>query len=248
MCCGQNKPFNPLLGETLQGKFNDGTKFYCEHTSHHPPISNFLLEDVDGQYKMYGWYEITGKMNANNLVSGLRGPNNIIFKDGQHIRFGFPSYRLGGTVMGERTIETVGSCVFEDLTNHRKAVLITSTYKKTGWIRSTYTGCKDHVEGIIYNSTKLTGDKHSIKKNYSKDMEFVSDLKHLKDLKQQLCAIEGSWLKNLVINGKTYWDLDAQQPKRQLPIHEDEEKVLSSDWRFREDLLWLKYKYQLIAH
>ena len=44
LCCGQNKPFNPLLGETLQGEFEDGTKFFCEHTSHHPPITNFLLE------------------------------------------------------------------------------------------------------------------------------------------------------------------------------------------------------------
>ena len=122
-------------------------------------MSNFLVEDIDDGYKMYGYYEITGKMGANNIVSGLRGPNNIVFKDGHHIRFGFPSYKLGGTVMGERTIETIGSVVFEDLTNHRKAVMITSTYKKTGWIRSTYSGCKDEVEGIIYNSSRLTGDK-----------------------------------------------------------------------------------------
>ena len=122
-------------------------------------MSNFLVEDINDGYKMYGYYEITGKMGANNIVSGLRGPNNIVFKDGHHIRFGFPSYKLGGTVMGERTIETIGSVVFEDLTNHRKAVMITSTYKKTGWIRSTYSGCKDEVEGIIYNSSRLTGDK-----------------------------------------------------------------------------------------
>lgn len=41
MCCGQNKPFFRLLGETLQGHYDDGTTFYCEHTSHHSPISNF---------------------------------------------------------------------------------------------------------------------------------------------------------------------------------------------------------------
>jgi hypothetical protein len=143
LCTSQNKPFNPLLGETLQGEFPDGSKFYCEHTSHHPPITNFLLEDVDGMYKMYGYYEVTGKMGANHLISGLRGPNNLVFKDGHHIRFGFPSYKLGGTVMGERTIETIGSSTFEDFTNHRKAVLLMSTYKKTGWLRNTATGCKD---------------------------------------------------------------------------------------------------------
>lgn len=40
----QLKPFNPLLGETYQGYFDDGTRIFCEHTSHHPPITNFLLE------------------------------------------------------------------------------------------------------------------------------------------------------------------------------------------------------------
>jgi hypothetical protein len=37
------KPFNPILGETYQGNFDDGTEVYCEHTSHHPPITNFFM-------------------------------------------------------------------------------------------------------------------------------------------------------------------------------------------------------------
>jgi|TARA_B110000305_G_C19404140_1_gene621765 hypothetical protein len=143
MCCGQNKPFNPILGETLQGQFPDGTKFYCEHTSHHPPVSNFLIEDKDGLYRMSGYYEVTGQMSANSFVSGLRGPNDVVFKDGQHIRFGFPSYKLGGTVMGERTIEAIGSCTYEDLTNHRKAVLLMNTYEKVGMFKTSHVGCKD---------------------------------------------------------------------------------------------------------
>ena len=71
-----------MLGETNQGRFEDGTKYYCEHTSHHPPVTNFLVEDRDDLYQLSGFYEITGKMGTNNFVSGLRGPNNIVFKDG----------------------------------------------------------------------------------------------------------------------------------------------------------------------
>lgn len=67
MCVGQDKPFNPLLGETHQGAYPDGTKFYCEHTSHHPPITNFLVEDRDELYRMFGYYEITGKMGTNSF-------------------------------------------------------------------------------------------------------------------------------------------------------------------------------------
>jgi hypothetical protein len=37
------KPFNPLLGETYQGFYENGTRIYIEHTSHHPPVSNYLI-------------------------------------------------------------------------------------------------------------------------------------------------------------------------------------------------------------
>lgn len=47
ICTSQYKPFNPLLGETLQCTFKDGTQIFCEHTSHHPPISNFHMHPTD---------------------------------------------------------------------------------------------------------------------------------------------------------------------------------------------------------
>jgi len=47
LCTGQLKPFNPILGETLQCKLDDGSKIYAEHISHHPPISNLLFEAPD---------------------------------------------------------------------------------------------------------------------------------------------------------------------------------------------------------
>lgn len=150
--------------------------------------------------------------------------------------------------MGDRTIEAIGSCTFEDLTNNRKAVLLMNTFKKTGWIRTSTSGCKDSLTGIIYDAKKLKGDAESIKKNYGKDIEFVSDLKSLKDVKKQLATVEGSWLKNLFIDGKKYWDIAEDHPKRQLPIIENEDgQVLPSDWRYREDLIWLKYGYQTLA-
>ena len=39
------KPFNPILGESYEGRFPDGTKVYCEHISHHPPITRFYLKN-----------------------------------------------------------------------------------------------------------------------------------------------------------------------------------------------------------
>ena len=54
----QEKPFNPLLGETFQGHFADGTEIYVEHTAHNPPTDHF---DVIGQgFRLFGYYELDG--------------------------------------------------------------------------------------------------------------------------------------------------------------------------------------------
>ncbi len=198
---------------------------------------------------MSGYYEVCGKMSANHFVSGLRGPNELTFPDGQHIRFGFPNYKLGGNVMGERTIEVIGSTYFEDLTNNRKAVLIFNSFKKTGWIRSTTSGCKDSLTGIIYDSSKPIDSSHSaIRKKYCKEIEYVSDFKSLKDVKKKLATVEGSYLNSLYIDGQKYWDIEEDIPFRQIPMIDQEETVVCpSDWRYREDLLWLRYNYKTIA-
>ena len=59
-----------------------------------------------------------------------------------------------------------------------------------------------------------------------------------------ICEIQGNWLRSLTIDGKKYWDIDAEIPFRQRPGMED---ILPSDWRYREDLIWLKYNYMKIA-
>ncbi len=113
-------------------------------------MTNFHIQPPDEAYEFWGFYEFTGNMSTNSLRSGLKGPNNIKFADGQHIRFKSVDFKLGGTVMGERTIEAIGHIIFEDLTNNRKAVVMFSTYKKTGFWRKTESGKKDEFTGIIY--------------------------------------------------------------------------------------------------
>jgi hypothetical protein len=78
--CNQDKPFNPLLGETFQGYFPDGTKVYVEHSSHHPPIDNFCIYApnyrVDGAYELYGTF--SGVFRP-SLVGGFRGRSYVRF-------------------------------------------------------------------------------------------------------------------------------------------------------------------------
>ncbi len=91
---------------------------------------------------MYGYYEFIGKMGKNSLVSGLRGPNTLEFKDGSKIRFNAPDWKLGGTIIGDRTIEGEGSIVWEDLKNKLRAVVVLGTYKSGGFFSGKQSGSR----------------------------------------------------------------------------------------------------------
>lgn len=200
---------------------------------------------------MYGYYEVCGKVQGatkNNLVTGLRGPNTIRFSDGQVIRFGFPNFRIGGLIYGERTIEPFGCQTFEDLTNNIKCVININTYKKGGYFGSEASGFKDAYEGIIYRTkNQLNGNIESVKKNYGKDMDIIESLGPIKkEIKSEIALVEGRFLSHCIIDNKKYWDINSDLPIRQIPNTDG--LVLSSDWRYREDLLWLSFNEVLIAH
>ena len=88
-----------------------------------------------------------------------------------------------------------GQSNFEDFTYNRKGVVLMNTYSKTGLLTSKITGHKDEIKGIIYEAKNLKDDMSTIKKNYCKGMDLISDLTKLKDFKEELCKVEGSWLK-----------------------------------------------------
>jgi hypothetical protein len=147
--------------------------------------------------------------------------------------------------MGDRTIEATGNIFFEDLTNNYKAVVIFSTYKVSGFFSKTETGKKDEYTGLIYECEPISDPQESARQLYSKNAIEITDLTRIKDMVKPICELEGSWLRNLIIDGKKYWDIDDNIPERQLPKMQD---VVPSDWRYREDLIWLKYNYMKIAH
>mmetsp|Transcript_34187 Transcript_34187/g.42274 ORF Transcript_34187/g.42274 Transcript_34187/m.42274 type:complete len:109 (-) Transcript_34187:919-1245(-) len=37
-----NKPLNPIIGETYQAESPDGSSYFLEQVSHHPPIAYFV--------------------------------------------------------------------------------------------------------------------------------------------------------------------------------------------------------------
>ena len=112
----QLKPFNPILGETYQGAFQDGTEIFIEHSSHHPPIAHFMVTGLNGLYTYKGYYEFTGALeHCGNSVRGRqKGPNILTFVDGTSIEFSRPVCRISGLLYGERVLEWTESMEFID--------------------------------------------------------------------------------------------------------------------------------------
>lgn len=229
----QVKPFNPLLGETYQASFADGTNIYCEHTNHHPPISNFLI--VNKNYRFYGRYEYIAKPNAtfNELKMFQEGPNIVEFSKDEKIEFNLPGGKLSGLMAGDRLVKWHGNMRFIDKKNSLKAVLKIGSQKKVAGGGLFSKKRSDLIEGKIYYFKKetLATEKKGKNKNQDKD-----DFKFA-DLEQEIGIIEGSWLDNIVVAGEEVWNINKITPVRQIP----EENPLPSDCRFREDLIFLKY-------
>lgn len=59
---------NPILGETLQATYNDGTLVYAEQISHHPPISAYLIYGPKNQYIFSGYYCYEAKAGLNSVT------------------------------------------------------------------------------------------------------------------------------------------------------------------------------------
>lgn len=53
-----------------------------------------------------------------------------------------------------------------------------------------------------------------------------------------MSKIEGSWLREISFDGQQYWEIDSKKVKLEPQICS--KNPLPSDWRFREDLIWLK--------
>jgi hypothetical protein len=198
----QEKPFNPLLGETLQGYWPDGTQAYCEHTCHHPSITNFLV--LSDSYTLYGHYELTGRFKGNSLLGGINGPATLKFNDGQTVTYSYAHFRAGGIVLGTRTVNWEGEMTFSDVGNDFEAKLKFGPQKK-GSLFSKTIGKTDDFQGSITVGGRTVS------------------------------SIRGSWLRCLQIDDLEYWNINMHYPV----FHQFALRPLPSDWRYREDLVWL---------
>lgn len=202
----QQKPFNPILGETYQGRFPDGTEVYCEQVSHHPPVSAFQLFGSCGRWKFYGHHEYVATFRPNGLIGGQHGPNTVEFDDGTKITFDMAHLKLSGVLFGERVITYTDKIVFRDAKSDIRCEIELNPDAVSGlrsWVYSAKTPA-DTFRGALY-----MGDR-------------------------EVCSAEGSWLRELRFGDKVYWKLGEVAPV--VPHLPPSSEVLPSDARFRSDL------------
>ncbi|EGG13889.1 oxysterol binding family protein [Cavenderia fasciculata] len=225
-----SKPFNPLLGETFQAHFSDGTQVYSEQTSHHPPISNWEMIDANNTFHYHG-YGVWSAACRGNVVKGYqKGTHTITFADGTTITWTLPEILIKGIFWGDRVTEFAGKIVFTDEKN-KLGCEITFNPHALGFVRSIFSKQKEPSDYFCGHVYKLNATGNSNSNGKEKDKKKQSERLD----SDNVCQVEGSWLTHLAFDNVNYWELKMVP---QGVIYESD--PLSTDSRYREDLRYLK--------
>lgn len=118
------KPLNPILGETYEMIWEDGSREYVEQTSHHPPRSHFLLLGPENNYKYYGYLDFTTNAWFNSMTLTNKGTRTVEFKNQKsRIKFNYVVDQYSNTFWGCFRHESIEEMTFIDEINGYKSVL-----------------------------------------------------------------------------------------------------------------------------
>jgi hypothetical protein len=220
------KAFNPLLGETFQGDYPDGTKVYAEQIGHEPPESAILLvNDAFG-------FRVHGRITFEPKISGLEFRmifNGILHAEihGERFSYNYPMVVAKGSLGGERRLSLEGTMFFHYPNRNWKAYVHIGNPEPTS-----------HIKGLIcVNDNVLEGNETVLGSNLFGNIHKINQPKD-----QVLATITGSWMSQISFNGVEYWNRNQPSYKLQMGL-----EVLPSDSRFREDLNWYMRGNQELA-
>ena len=233
----QLKSLNPMLGETYQCEWEDGSKMYLEHTCHTPPISHFYIKSSNNLFRVSGYVdmEMGGIMKAmltNTMQIIPKGRITVYLPETeQKIDFQFPKITMGGALWGERYMYFSDHMKFEDRGNNLKCVIAFANNRKE------LKGKRIHdIYGRIFNYNYVENLDDPKDPFYSDSMSSHPFPLYNKEI---VSEITGSWLEEIKFDNKVYFNIkDASQPQI-YPC----KTVLDSDSRYREDKQWLQLSW-----
>jgi len=207
------KPFNPILGETYEATFSDGSQLFCEQSSHHPPVTNWEMIGPEECYHFYGSGEWVASFRGNSIKGQQLGDQIIDFRDGTQIVYNLAEVWARGIMWGDRIVEYDGEMVFRDKKNGLLGTLKFNPEVGSwfGWGKKLPS---DYIKGGIYKmdaSGQASGDP--------------------------ICHISGTWLGCIEFDDLPYWSFELPL-ERSVPQPVD--APLPSDCRHREDIQFLK--------
>ncbi|KAF8057106.1 osbI [Scenedesmus sp. PABB004] len=113
-----DKPFNPILGETLQGSYPCGCQVFAEQVSHHPPVSCWQVLDANGQFEYTGSSCWSATFTGNSVKGSQYGDSRLRFaSDGATVTWTLPNIHIRGVLFGDRVVKYHDTLLFEDDTN-----------------------------------------------------------------------------------------------------------------------------------
>ena len=231
----QLKPLNPHLGETYQCEWKDGSKFYIEHISHDPPITRLYITSGKNLFIVSGYIhmELGGILKAmfkNAMLMIPKGKITVYFpQKKQTVSFQLPKINLGGALWGQRYIYFYDHMKFEDTNNNLKAVI--------AFAYSTKELKKKRIHDIYGKIFKYKYTKDDLEEPFYCDS--ISSKPFPSKSEDVITEITGSWLENIIYDGKVAFDIKSNAPPSLYPI----DNPLPSDSRYREDKIWLKHSF-----
>lgn len=229
----QRKPFNPILGETVQGFIGD-VEVYAEQTFHHPPISHHY--SIGKSFKMRGYHEFIANTSANSVKARQKSACEVMFED-HSVFISMPTCVITGLMIGKRVFNWAGVMTIMDPHNGLFLEVIFNPEKKgaISGMFSKATTTIDYFRGTILKVAKthpmMNPEVRNIISNDGKNsLEYNRE-----DVEEQLGVVEGTWPVELKIDGANYWKFTDTRPYRLRPAND----LLPSDSSLRSDLIAL---------
>lgn len=212
------KPFNNIIGETMNAEYADGTKIYAEHINHDPPIEMIYVVNEDAKFRLYGNLETTVSLGPNDATILIKGVLTLEIGD-EKIYIQVAPVVNRGLLFG--TLRVCGTDAFYFYyPGHEMKALIGVGNK----------AFQDNLYGGIYWSAN---DIPPETETFRKDLFPSLKEKHL--LKERLISpVSGRLYQAISFDDKQYWNKE----QRCVALHISD-RVLPSDWLFRDDILWL---------
>jgi len=144
---GVKKPYNPILGEVFQCRFDWGdagnAMYVGEQVSHHPPISAFHSFNRKGGWQLHAVMHPKTKFLGNSAELVMKGQGVLDFYEiGEEYEFTFPALYVRGLLIGVMRMEIAGDVT---ITCKKTGLTTTLTFANKGFFK----GENNSVSGKI---------------------------------------------------------------------------------------------------